>query len=54
MLRRAGILEIAVQCLLRDINHTKPDSRIYSHYDTDEALKSQISMKNQRNLYSLM
>ena len=46
MLRRAGILKITVQCLLRDINHTKFNSRICSHYDINEALKSYTAMKN--------
>ena len=54
MLRRADILKVAIQCLLRDIDHTKFDSRICLHYDIDEALKSYTAVKNQRNRYSLM
>ena len=54
MLRRADILKVTVQCLLRDINHTKSDSRICSHHDIDEVLKSHIAVKNQRNRYFLM
>ena len=46
MLLRVSILKIIIQCLLRDTNHTKSDSRIYSHYDIDEALKSHISVKD--------
>ena len=34
MLRRAGIVKVAIQYLLRDINHTKFNSRICSHYNT--------------------
>ena len=49
MLRRAGILEVVVQCLLRDIDidHTEPDPRICSYHDIGEALKSHT--KDQRN-----
>ena len=52
MLRRANILKVTIQYLLRD--HTKFNSRIYSHYDTNEALKSRTAMKNQKNRYSIM
>ena len=40
MLRRAGILKITVQCLFRDIDHTKSNSRICFYYDIGEALRS--------------
>ena len=45
MLRRADILEVTIQCLLRNIDHTKSNSRIYSHYNINEVLKSYIAMK---------
>ena len=54
MLHRAGILKVIVQCLLRDIDHTKFDSRICSHHNISEALKSYIAVKDQRNRYPLM
>ena len=54
MLRRAGILEVIVQCLLRDIDHTELDLRICSHYGISEALENHIVVKDQRNRYSLV
>ena len=54
MLRRADILEIIVQCLLRDTDHTKSDSRICSHHGISEALENYTAMKDQRNRYSLI
>ena len=46
MLRRVNILKIAIQCLLRDINHTKLNSRICSYYNTNEVLKNHILVKD--------
>ena len=55
MLRRANILKIIIQCLLRDINHyMKFNLRICTHYDINEALRNYIAIKNQRNRYSLI
>ena len=54
MLRRVNILKVIIQCLLRDINHTKFNLRICLHYNISEALKSYTAVKNQRNRYSLI
>ena len=54
MLRRASILKIIIQCLLRDINHTKSNSQIYLHYNINEVLKIYTAMKSQRNRYFLI
>ena len=54
MLRRVNILKIIIQYLLYNINYTKFDLRIYLHYNINEALKSYIAIKNQRNRYFLI
>ena len=46
MLLRAEILKVIIQCLIRDINYTKFNLRICSHYDINEASKSYTAMKN--------